>query len=206
MGFIPKVQFEETVARWFQYGFTCPILRQHGERSHTCPWFYGNTSETIIEDIIRLRHAMKPYFSSQLDMLNETGRPFNRPLTWDFPDDPRTWELAENGIGDGTTDCAAALLGSSLHASPQYGELGGELGVQNGDFVVLAACNASELMQRWTLDPHSNHLTLKNNVNYCVDMGGTRNAKPPSGPYPLHMWTCNVGKYPAARQKNKNNY
>ena len=37
-----NVQFEETVARWFQYGFTCPILRQHGERSRTCPWFYGN--------------------------------------------------------------------------------------------------------------------------------------------------------------------
>ena len=147
-----------------------------------------NRSAAIIEDIIRLRHAMKPYFSAQLDRLNETGRPFNRPLTWDFPGDLRTWELAENGIGDQTTDCAT-LDSPSEH---------GELGVQNGDFVVLVVCNASELMQQWTLDPHSDHLTLQNNVKYCVDMGGTRNAKPPSGPYPLHMWTCNVGKYPAA--------
>ena len=178
------LQFEETVARWFQYGFTCPMLRQHGERSHTCPWFYGNRSEAIIEDIIRLRHAMKPYFSAQLDRLNETGRPFNRPLTWDFPNDPRTWELAENGIGD-TADCAT-LAAPSEHGS-----------VQNGDFVVLAVCNASAPTQQWTLG--NNRLTLASNVGYCVDMGGTRNAKPPSGPYALHMWTCTkVGKFPAA--------
>lgn len=40
-------------------------------------------------------------------------------------------------------------------------------------------------MQQWSLD--NNHLTLKNIVKYCVDMGGTRNAKPPSGPYAFHM-------------------
>ena len=93
--------YRETVGRWFQYGFTCPLLRQHGARDHTCPWYYGNETEKIIEDVIRLRHAMKPYFSSQLDLLSETGRPFNRPLMWDFPGDAKTWTLAEEGIGDG---------------------------------------------------------------------------------------------------------
>ena len=41
---------------------TCPLLRQHGARDHTCPWFYGPEAEKIIEDIIKLRHAMKPYY------------------------------------------------------------------------------------------------------------------------------------------------
>ena len=79
---------------------TCPLLRQHGARDHTCPWFYGPSTEQIIEDVIKLRHAMKPYYTAELNKLNETGRPFNRPLMWDFPADPKTWELAENGIGE----------------------------------------------------------------------------------------------------------
>ena len=47
-----NLQYEEPVAHWFQYGFTCPMLRQHGERSHTCPWFYGNKSEACDEAIL----------------------------------------------------------------------------------------------------------------------------------------------------------
>lgn len=66
-------------------GMTCPLLRQHGARDHTCPWFYGPETEKIIEDVIKLRHAMKPYYTAELNKLNETGRPFNRPLMWDFP-------------------------------------------------------------------------------------------------------------------------
>jgi alpha-glucosidase (family GH31 glycosyl hydrolase) len=46
----------------FVSGMTCPLLRQHGARDHTCPWFYGPEAEKIIEDIIKLRHAMKPYY------------------------------------------------------------------------------------------------------------------------------------------------
>ena len=61
------------------------MLRQHGARDHTCPWFYGPETEKIIEDIIKLRHAMKPYYTAELNKLNETGRPFNRALMWDFP-------------------------------------------------------------------------------------------------------------------------
>ena len=28
---------------------------------------------------------MKSYYTAELNKLNETGRPFNRPLMWDFP-------------------------------------------------------------------------------------------------------------------------
>jgi alpha-D-xyloside xylohydrolase len=82
--------YRETIVRWFQYGMTCPIFRQHGARDHTAIWFYGAEDEQILGDIIKLRASMKPYFKAQLDMLNATGRPFNRPLMWDFPDDPKT--------------------------------------------------------------------------------------------------------------------
>lgn len=49
---------------------------------------------------------MKPYISAQLDALNATGRPFNRPLMWDFPEDPRTWQLAEQGLTNATDGIA----------------------------------------------------------------------------------------------------
>eukprot|EP01047_Picozoa_sp_COSAG01_P035584 COSAG01_NODE_2741_length_7157_cov_10.590677_2_plen_460_part_00 len=147
----------------------------------------------IIEDVIRLRAAMKPYFSAQLDMLNATGRPFNRkynaisitdiphqtggrliifralcsgPLMWDFPHDPQTWILAEKGIGDG---------GGGSPPPPSTS-------LTNGDFVVLAECNSSDATQQWKLDPKTNNLQLTANAQFCLDCGGT-NPK-------VHMWTC----------------
>jgi hypothetical protein len=147
----------------------------------------------IIEDVIRLRAAMKPYFSAQLDMLNATGRPFNRkynaisiteishqmggrliifralcagPLMWDFPHDPQTWILAEKGIGDG---------GGGPPPPPSTS-------LTNGDFVVLAECNSSDATQQWKLDPETNNLQLTANTKFCLDCGGT-NPK-------VHMWTC----------------
>merc|ERR1719401_2331 len=62
-------RFREIIVRWFQYGMTCPLLRQHGARDHTAPWFYGPEDEKLLGDIIKLRAEMKPYISSQLDAL-----------------------------------------------------------------------------------------------------------------------------------------
>jgi len=91
--------YHEIIVRWFQYGVTCPLFRQHGNRDHTEPWAYGPATELILEGIIKLRGSLKSYITSQLDLLNATGRPFNRPLMWDFPHDAKTWDLAESGIG-----------------------------------------------------------------------------------------------------------
>ena len=43
---------------------TCPLLRQHGARDHTAPWFYGPDDEKMLGDIIKLRAAMKPSVSA----------------------------------------------------------------------------------------------------------------------------------------------
>jgi len=68
--------YRETIVRWFQYGMTCPLFRQHGDRDHTAIWYYGPEDEKMLGDIIKLRASMKPYFSAQFDLLNATGRPF----------------------------------------------------------------------------------------------------------------------------------
>lgn len=176
--------YRETVTRWFQYGMTCPMLRQHGARDHTCPWYYGNESETIIEDIIRLRHAMKPYFSAQLDLLNETGRPFNRPLFWDFPGDRKTWALAENGIGD----------------TPTNSTPGPPVSITDGSFVVLQPCNTTSPNQQWNFDASTGHFSIvAAGAGYVMDRGGNKGKPPPNGPYPVHMWESNKQFAPAQR-------
>jgi alpha-glucosidase (family GH31 glycosyl hydrolase) len=35
--------FRELIVRWFQYGMTCPLFRQHGSRP-TEIWLLGNAS------------------------------------------------------------------------------------------------------------------------------------------------------------------
>jgi len=106
--------YRDTIVRWFQFGITNPLFRQHGHRRGKAGdvdaiWFYGSEDEKILGDIIKFRASMKPYFKSQLAKLTATGRPFNRPLNWDFPDDPMAWELADHGIGNlGTGPSAVA--------------------------------------------------------------------------------------------------
>eukprot|EP01079_Euglenida_sp_SAG-EU17-18_P004430 gene4430-804_t len=82
--------YDELVVRWFQYGATCPIFRQHGSRP-TEIWNYGPQAEAAIGAIIKWRHSVKPYLARQMAALNSTGRPLNRPLWWDFPGDPLAW-------------------------------------------------------------------------------------------------------------------
>ena len=165
--------YRETIVRWFQYGFTCPLFRQHGARDHTAIWFYGSEDEKIIGDLIKLRASMKDYFTSQFDLLNETGRPFNRPLCWDFPEDPMTWILTEQGIGDPN---------STIPAQPGN--------VKDGDFVVLESCRDDAWNQRFVLDGSNLKLADEADSSKCIDNGGSSSSEPPTGPYPVHMWDC----------------
>ena len=153
---------------------TCPMFRQHGARDHTAIWFYGSEDEKILGDIIKLRAGpLKPYIVGELAKLNETGRPFNRPLMWDFPNDPMTWKLAEHGIGDG----------NGTAPSP-------DAKLTNGAFVVLSKCAAAAPRQTFKLSGGQVTLADKADSGLCVDEGGAKGGKAPSGPYKVHMWQC----------------
>ena len=77
--------FRELIVRWFQYGMTCPLFRQHGSRP-TEIWLLGNVSEAAVTKVIRLREQFRPYIRTQMERLSRTGQPLNRPLFWDFPE------------------------------------------------------------------------------------------------------------------------
>jgi hypothetical protein len=65
-----------SVARRLRRGLACARVCVCGGWGHV---YAMEKLQAIIEDIIRLRHEMKPYFSAQLDLLNATGTCILKP-------------------------------------------------------------------------------------------------------------------------------
>lgn len=91
---------------------------------------------------------------------------------FDFPDDLRTWELAEHGIG------APNATGPPAHS------------VSDGAFVVVDKdCKAKNSWNgRFVLKGTTFQLSDMDFKKMCVDRGGSTTQGPPDGPYPVHMW------------------
>ncbi len=110
--------YDELVTRWFQFGCTCPIFRQHGSRP-TELWHYGAEAEATITEIIKWRATMKPYLAQEMGKLNATGRPINRPLWWDFPKEPDCWQIDDEYMF-GDDYIAAPILAAGMRSRVVY--------------------------------------------------------------------------------------
>ena len=86
--------FRELIVRWFQFGLTCPLFRQHGARD-TEPWLLGNTSFGYVRQIMALRETLKEYVVAELAETSKSGLPLNRPLWFDSPSDSDTWTVTD---------------------------------------------------------------------------------------------------------------
>lgn len=85
-------EFRELIVRWFQYGATCPLFRQHGARN-TEPWLLGNESFSAVKDAMNLREKLRPYIMEQMKLVHATGTPVNRPLWFNYANDSNTWHI-----------------------------------------------------------------------------------------------------------------
>ena len=97
--------FQELVIRWFQYGLFCPLFRLHGNRlpgngsgaswsgGPNEVWSFGEEAYDIIKELLFLRERLKPYIMEQMKAAHENGTPPMRPLFFDFPKDPQTWDI-----------------------------------------------------------------------------------------------------------------
>lgn len=116
-GDIDDPLFRELLARWFQYGVFCPIMRLHGVRRQAAAklkagdpigkadphhpnvanevWSYGEETCAILSDQVRLRERLRPYIMAQMKTAETTGLPPMRPLFVDFPDDPNCWQVED---------------------------------------------------------------------------------------------------------------
>lgn len=80
----------ELAARWFQLGALTPFCRCHNiaGAAPKYPWSFGPTVEAIARQALKWRYRLLPYLYTAFQRSSETGEPVQRPLFFDFPDDP----------------------------------------------------------------------------------------------------------------------
>ena len=112
-GDIRDPAFHECLARWFEFGAFCPVMRLHGDREpHKPPigptgggstpsgasnevWTYGEEVYEICKKYLFLREKMRPYVKETMRQAHEKGSPVIRPLFYNFPGDKHAWEVED---------------------------------------------------------------------------------------------------------------
>ena len=140
-GNIDEPWFRELIARWFQYGVFCPIMRLHGVRRQNVDppkpgeevgkadpnhpnvsnevWSYGDETCEILSEQIRLRERLRPYIMEQMKVAQTSGLPPMRPLFVDFPDDPEAWQV-EDQFMFGPDILVAPILAADIRSRSVY--------------------------------------------------------------------------------------
>ncbi|KAJ5139523.1 hypothetical protein N7448_002931 [Penicillium atrosanguineum] len=97
--------FRELFTRWFQWGAFCPVMRLHGDREPKPEgqptasgadneiWSYGEEVYEICKKFIGVREELREYTRSLMKQAHEKGTPVMRTLFYEFPQDPRAWEV-----------------------------------------------------------------------------------------------------------------
>ena len=111
--YIDDPDFHELLARWFQFGTFCPVMRLHGDRlPHSEPlgkdggglcdsgaaneiWSFTPELEKLMTHYILQREALKPYIVEIMREAHEKGTPVIKPLFYDFPEDMNAWKIED---------------------------------------------------------------------------------------------------------------
>eukprot|EP00041_Stephanoeca_diplocostata_P033770 m.1123353 g.1123353 ORF g.1123353 m.1123353 type:complete len:893 (-) comp24405_c0_seq1:378-3056(-) len=56
-------------------------------------WSYGSSTEILLTNAIRLRESLLPYLKELAHNVSSCGSPPMRPLFYDFPDDPKAYDV-----------------------------------------------------------------------------------------------------------------
>jgi alpha-D-xyloside xylohydrolase len=105
--------FRELFIRWFQWAAFCPVMRLHGDREPRQPqlgtsggaaccsgapneiWSYGEKVYNICVKYIKIREQLRDYTRKLMKEAHQKGTPVMRTLFYQFPDDERCWEIAD---------------------------------------------------------------------------------------------------------------
>merc|ERR1712072_27874 len=79
--------------RFHEDGKYCTSPGGHAAGGPNEIWSFGNTTAAILHDIINFRETLRPYISELASNASATGAPPQRPLFYDFPDDPNVWKV-----------------------------------------------------------------------------------------------------------------
>ncbi len=129
--------FQELLARWFEFGAYCPVMRLHGDRDSKQPqygetggatclsgadnevWSFGEEDYEICKKYLAVRETMRPYLREVMREAHEKGTPVMRPLFYDFPDDKTAWEI-EDQYMFGPNKLIAPVLEAGKRAREVY--------------------------------------------------------------------------------------
>ena len=109
-------EFRELLIRWYEWAVFEPVMRLHGDREpFTIPalddrdwgggylhtgqdnemWSYGEENFAIMRKHYELRRSLLPYLKEIYREAHENGSPLMRAMFYEFPDDPKCWELSD---------------------------------------------------------------------------------------------------------------
>jgi alpha-glucosidase len=85
----------ELYLRWMQYGALTPFCRNHSEVGNVdqYAWAFGEVVQSIVREALRLRYRLMPYIYAAFLTASQTGAPVQRPLVFDYQDDPLVRDL-----------------------------------------------------------------------------------------------------------------
>lgn len=98
--------------RWLELGALSPIMQLHGTTPRE-PWYYDDETVRIAKYYFDLRWALRDYLLAAAKLAREEGVPMWRPLLYEFPNDPRTYNIDDE-----------FFLGDDLLVAPVLSESG----------------------------------------------------------------------------------
>jgi alpha-D-xyloside xylohydrolase len=116
-----KEDFRELFVRWFQWGTFCPVMRLHGDRdpkrgdqpsssgADNEIWSYGPEVYEICKKYLSIREKLRPYTRRLMEEASSNGSPVMRTLFYQFPKDPRSWQVHEQFMYGDTYLCCPVL-------------------------------------------------------------------------------------------------
>jgi alpha-D-xyloside xylohydrolase len=93
-----RVEWEELITRWFQYGTFTPLLRVHGQDDRVGPremYALGNEAYQAQLKFDRLRYHLMPYLYSLAGAVTQDADTIMRPLVMDFRTDASVLEVGD---------------------------------------------------------------------------------------------------------------
>ncbi|MBQ7173466.1 MAG: DUF5110 domain-containing protein [Clostridia bacterium] len=87
---------DELTARWVQFGVFSPINRLHSSNNPFMgkePWRFGDATRDVMNEFLRLRHAMIPYLYSMNRRASREDRPIVEPLYYAEPERAEAYEV-----------------------------------------------------------------------------------------------------------------
>ena len=98
--------------RWLELGAFSPIMQLHGTTPRE-PWYYDDETVRIAKYYFDLRWRLRDYLLAAAKSAREDGVPMWRPLLYEYPDDPATYNIDDE-----------FFLGDDLLVAPVLSEFG----------------------------------------------------------------------------------